>query len=512
MKRTRVAVYARFSCDRQRDESIEDQLFEANSYCSSHQGYIIVAQYCDYAMTGRSDDRPQFLKMIEDAKAGSFDVILVWKMDRFARNIEEQYYYLHIMREAGVEFEAVRQNITGDSIEATSNKALNALFAQIRSQQSAEDTMRGMSGKARKTQYLGDAVFGYGHQGDEITVNEGQAEIVRKIHSDYLAGKSVCRIAEELNEMGVRTMQGAKPNYNFVLSILKSEKYAGVYRWGKKRDSRGNVVIGQDGSPVPLVRVEGGMPEIVSMATKRAVMARIGRRRRNAAKADYDLSGKLWCATCGNPMHGMMARGSKGTVYHYYACKGKSKSCSGSMQKERIEGAVSKSVRDMLTDQVLCEHLAKRHVEWQGDNAGRSSVSAARKELREVQRARERLVAAVEDGMPYTAVKERMDAIMKQEEGIERRIDELESLRDGLTEDEIMLFFAAARNGYLSDSELIGVFVSKVWLYESEAVVIMNVSADDTSLLEVETSLGIESELGDVPGGKVRLISSWCPR
>ena len=83
--KTRVAVYARFSCDKQRDESIEDQVNEAQKYCIEH-GYVIVNVYPDYAISGRSDERPQFLQMIEDAKKGMFDTVLVWKMDRFASN------------------------------------------------------------------------------------------------------------------------------------------------------------------------------------------------------------------------------------------------------------------------------------------------------------------------------------------------------------------------------------------------------------------------------------------
>lgn len=121
VKLIRCAFYARFSCDKQRDASIEDQLYACNIYAEKH-GYKVVAQYCDYAMTGRSDDRPQFLQMIEDAKQGAFDVIVVWKMNRFARNIEEQYYYEHVLRiTSGVTFESTKENIVGNSIEATSN-------------------------------------------------------------------------------------------------------------------------------------------------------------------------------------------------------------------------------------------------------------------------------------------------------------------------------------------------------------------------------------------------------
>ena len=190
----RAAVYARFSCDKQRDASIDDQLYECGKYADA-QGYEVVASYCDYAMSGRSDDRPQFLRMIEDAKTGAFSVILVWKLDRFARNMTDQYYYEHILQKAGVAIESTQERISGNGIEATNNKALTALFAQLRSQQSAVDTVRGMLGKARQCQYLGVPMFGYSHDGDRITLNPAEAPLVAKAHEDYLAGKSIKAIA-----------------------------------------------------------------------------------------------------------------------------------------------------------------------------------------------------------------------------------------------------------------------------------------------------------------------------
>ena len=199
VKLIRCAFYARFSCDKQRDASIEDQLYACNIYAERH-GYKVVAQYCDYAMTGRSDDRPQFLQMIEDAKQGAFDVIVVWKMNRFARNIEEQYYYEHVLRiTSGVTFESTKENIVGNSIEATSNKALNALVAQIQSQNTSEDTMRGMTGKADKCQYLGYHRFGYSHEGDIITLDPVEAPMAKRIHTDYLAGVPILDICASVS-------------------------------------------------------------------------------------------------------------------------------------------------------------------------------------------------------------------------------------------------------------------------------------------------------------------------
>lgn len=80
-----AVIYARFSCDKQRDESIDEQLRVCMEYAHEH-GITIVGQYCDYALSGRNDHRPQFLKMIVDSQNGEFNTVLLWKMDRFARN------------------------------------------------------------------------------------------------------------------------------------------------------------------------------------------------------------------------------------------------------------------------------------------------------------------------------------------------------------------------------------------------------------------------------------------
>lgn len=93
----RAAIYARFSSDKQRDASIEDQVAAGNRYAAM-RGYEVVAVYADYAISGRSDDRPQFLQMIDDAKKGMFDVVIVWKIDRFARNMMDQFHYEREMK------------------------------------------------------------------------------------------------------------------------------------------------------------------------------------------------------------------------------------------------------------------------------------------------------------------------------------------------------------------------------------------------------------------------------
>jgi DNA invertase Pin-like site-specific DNA recombinase len=349
----RVAVYARFSCDKQRDASIEDQVAACRKHCEQ-RGYEVVGVYPDYAISGRSDDRPQFLKMIEDAGKDMFDIILVWKMDRFARNMQDQYFYEKVLAGYGVRLESAMENIAGNSIEATVSKGMFAMFAQIRSQQTSVDTMRGMLGKAEKCQYLGDRLYGYGHKGDMITVNPAEAEVVARAHNDYLNDVPPDEIVSWMRWEGVKTTRGKDPNYNWLRSMLRNERYAGVYMWGKKKDALGNFELDEYGEKVPLVRIEGGMPAIVTKETKAACLKKLGYGKRYSTKYRYMLSGKLRCSECGELMHGETCRSRNGSIYRHYNCKKKRRACTGSYIVEQVDYAVAKYVRQVLLDRELC--------------------------------------------------------------------------------------------------------------------------------------------------------------
>lgn len=510
-RKARVVAYARFSCDKQRDASIEDQLYAINQYCEEH-GQRIVAQYCDYAISGRSDDRPEFLRMIEDAKGGGFSAIVVWKMDRFARNIEEQYYYEHILRGHGVHFESTKENIAGGGIEATSTKALNALFAELRSRQGAEDTMRGMEGKARRCQYLGYQWFGYSHDGDEIILDPATAPIVRKMHEDLLSGSSISAIARGLDERGVRTSRGTKPTYDFVDKILRAERYCGVYTWGKVKDESGRVVKGPDGKPLPLVRIEDGIPAIVSREVKDACIMRLSNKRMKNDAADFALSGRLWCSECGKPMHGE-TYGHDRWMYSRYVCRHRRRPCVGPSDQRLLEGSIAGALRDLMADREFCARLADEHVRWQeGQDQGRASIKAAQKELRGIVRQRDNLVRAVEDGMPWELARDRMAVLEDTKAGVERRIEELKARRVEISREDIMKFFSAAAGGYLSDEDLIDLFVAKAFLYEGKVALVLNVAASDVTQDEIETAIAQQQiALNTQVDPRFRASRLWCP-
>ena len=483
-EKTRVAVYARFSCDKQRDASIEDQVYEAERYCESHD-YEIVKLYTDYAMSGRSDDRPQFLSMIEDAQAGAFDVVLVWKMDRFARNMQDQFYHEKILSDAGVRLESVKENISGNGIEASMSKGMHAIFAQIRSQQSAEDTMRGMIGKARKCQYLGYQWLGYTHNGDTIIIDTETKELARGIHEQYIAGESIKEIVRWLNDQGVKNRNGKPVGYAYVTGILKNWAYAGVYTWGKMKDEQGRDVLDDDGLPVPLVRIEDGIPAIVTTEEKEACLRRMRFKKHVNSKSDYMLSGKLYCGTCGKLMHGETCRNNVGKKYFRYCCPKKRRACTGVYWKDDIESSVAKVVRSMLHETEVLECIADAFVKYRNGKKPKASIEAAQADLKAIKKQRDNLIQAVEDGMPYKHVKDKLEKLDASQERIEQKIASLSKKHDSVSREEILMMLTDVANGYRTDSEILKAFVSQVWVYGDEALAVMNFEGKTSTPYEI---------------------------
>lgn len=97
----KAVIYARYSCDNQREESIEGQLRECKEF-AERKGMTLIGTYIDRAMSAKTDNRPEFQKMIGDSSKGLFDAVIVWKLDRFARNRYDSAHNKAMLRKNGV--------------------------------------------------------------------------------------------------------------------------------------------------------------------------------------------------------------------------------------------------------------------------------------------------------------------------------------------------------------------------------------------------------------------------
>ena len=332
----RVALYLRYSSDRQQETSIEGQNDVCEHYCN-YNGYEIVARYADRAVSARKDvqKRKEFLRMIDDAKRGLFDAVVVYKLDRFSRNQFENAIYTKALTDAGVAIISASENLSTMTDDGgMSNFMVNVMnaFAVYYSDELSQKVSRGMRITAEKCQYNGGSIPpGFKVVEKRFVIDEGTAPTVRKIFADFSEGVPVPSIIEKYRPFIKLTKQGLE-------HLLANEKYVGTYKFGD-------------------VRIEHGIPAIIDEETFSKAQERLNRKklgprgRKGGINVDYLLTGKMYCGECGSPMIGSASKGRSRT-YHYYVCK--DAGCKKrKVKKDAIEELVLEEARKVYRDDEL---------------------------------------------------------------------------------------------------------------------------------------------------------------
>ena len=309
----KAVLYGRYSSHSQKDASIEQQFRECREY-AKRKGIQIIGEYADHALSGQTDQRPEFQRMIRDAKRGRFQYVITWKVDRFARNRYDSATYKARLKASGVSVLYAKEDIP-EGPEGILLESVLEGSAEYYSANLAQNIRRGMEDNARECKANGHKLLGY-RTGPDGRYEEDpvSAPIVRLIFERYNAGVTQAEITKELNEKGLKTVRGYAFDKNSLTRILKNEKYLGIYIFGD-------------------IRVEGGMPQIVDRETFDAVQLKLARNKRAPAHrwdiADYQLTGKIFCGKCGAQMVGRAGTSKTGAKHNYYACvnRTRAKSC-----------------------------------------------------------------------------------------------------------------------------------------------------------------------------------------
>ena len=155
-----AVIYARYSSAEQREESIEGQLRECKEYAEK-ENITVVNTYIDRAVSAKTDNRPAFQQMIADSKKKLFDAILVWKLDRFARNRTDSAIYRSVLRKNDVKVISAKENIS-DGPEGIILEAIIEGMSEYYSAELAVKVVRGMTENALKAKFNGGSyTFGY---------------------------------------------------------------------------------------------------------------------------------------------------------------------------------------------------------------------------------------------------------------------------------------------------------------------------------------------------------------
>ena len=171
-----AVIYARYSSERQTEQSIEGQIRYCTQYADQH-GYKIVDTYIDRAISGTSDNRPQFQKMISDSAKGQFRYIIVWKLDRFARNRYDSAIYKNKLKNNNVKVLSATEGI-GEGDESIILEAVLEAMAETYSRQLSQNVRRGLKESALKCKSTGGTIpLGYKIDGGNLVIDEKTAPI-----------------------------------------------------------------------------------------------------------------------------------------------------------------------------------------------------------------------------------------------------------------------------------------------------------------------------------------------
>lgn len=477
-----AVVYARYSSHSQGEQSIEGQLSEAHKYAAAH-GYTIVHEYVDRAKSGRSDNREEFQKMLKDTAKRQFDVIILWKVDRFGRNREEITFNKHRCKKNGVRVEYIAETIPNTPEGVILESVLEG-FAEYYSLQLSQNIRRGQAESAEKCQSTGgNRPMGYLTGPDKRFILDPEtAPTVKMIFDMYAAGQTVTEIITYLNDMGLHNRKGKKFTKNSLYAILNNEKYTGVYIYKDKR-------------------IEGGMPRIVDDETFWKVQELLKTNKRAPAhkwsRADYILTDKLFCGKCGSGMVGESGTSKTGAKHNYYICakKKREKACDKKAVKQAlIEDLVIQATIDLLSDDELLEFLVENT--WQFYNAQdetQEELEALKRQLEQTEAAIENLIRAIEAGILNSATKKRMDELEAQQKDLITAIADREIARNfHITREYVDFFFRQFRDKDYTDREcqkqLVATFINSVFVYDDHIKINYNFSSDSRTITLTEAN------------------------
>lgn len=353
----KVSLYARFSSDNQRSESIDAQLRAMKTYCKQHN-FVIVNTYIDEAKSATTDRRPAFQQMIADSSNKTFDIVLVHKLDRFARNRYDSAVYKRELKKNGVQVYSVLENLD-NSPESIMMEAVLEGMSEYYSQNLSREVMKGMRENALKCHHTGGKPplgFDIDTNSRKLVVNEHEAEAVKIIFTLYSKGYGYSHILATLHEKGYKTKNGKEFQKNSLYSILTNPKYQGTYVFNrcsaKSITGTRNTHLLKDAEDI--ISIDGGCPQIVPTEVYENVQKRITEHKHTGgrlnAKQNYLLSGKVFCKECGRSMVGNTRYGKNKTMYITYRCPSKRYCCSN---KEINRDYLEKYVVDLIEEKIL---------------------------------------------------------------------------------------------------------------------------------------------------------------
>jgi len=463
----KAVIYARYSSSSQTEQSIETQIDICLAYAKD-KNLVVIKEYIDKGISGTSANRPGFRKMIADSYTDAFQYVIVYKLDRFARDEYDDIRFERLLNDNGVKRLSATEDIPEDYFSGALIKAVTRLNNENYSRLLSQRVTAGLNKNVEKGLMVGGSVtWGYKMVDKKYVIDEVTSIYVKMIFENYASGMTAMQITNDLLSKGIYNANDKPFRWQHIYKILKNKRYIGIFNYKGKEYA-------------------DFIPPIISRSLYDTVQSKLGnnatKKGRIRYKVKYLLTGKLYCGHCGNPMSGVSGTG-KNQKYYYYQCK--TPGCDKHNEKKDyledmvVEFTINEIIKSDKLDSWIKNSLKVHLSSFDNDEIILKDLKA---QILKTNNEINNIMNAIKQGIITSSTK-------KELETLEQRLSNLENeyaikaaeKPEPLTFQDIKDWFEHFKtdNPTQSDKEdIIEALVDRVDVYDDKLVVYYNISSE----------------------------------
>lgn len=337
-----AGLYPRVSTDDQVREgfSLDEQEKEMKKLCM-YKNYQIYKVYREEGVSAKNMNRPKFQEMIQDLKDGKINRIIVYKLDRLTRSIQDLEIICKLIEKYHCSLDSVSEEINTDTATGVFFIRMTTILAQLEIERTSERTKFGLKGAAKNGHFCGKAPIGYRKINKELVIDDLESEVVKEIFDDYVNGLSVCAITKKLNNKNALNRNWRTTTIDRMLS---NYIYCGDYLYGKRAKN------------MKPIHLENICPAIIDKETFKMVQTQKERNLKNyTRKHTYVYMQKIVCSKCNKIMGGSSTTSKNKPTQIYYKCN----CCNTRINEKKIEKPLMLFLNDMLDYYLLIDNNFK---------------------------------------------------------------------------------------------------------------------------------------------------------
>jgi len=426
-----AVIYARYSSNNQTEQSIEGQIHVCEDFAKRND-IIIVDSYIDRAISGTTDERDAFQRMLKDSNNKKWNYVLVYKLDRFARNKYEAAVNRKHLKDNGIKLLSAMENIP-ETPEGVLLESLLEGMNQYFSEELAQKVNRGLHESRMKGHCIGSVPYGYIKENKMLVINEIEASIIQRIFTEYANGKPILQISKDLETENI-TKNGQKFLPQTIRKILQRDVYTGILNIHDKVYDK-------------------IYPQIISLDLFNRVKSRMDKTRYGCRKdnhEDFRLKDKIYCGVCGKKMYPISAISSNSNHLRYYTCiNTKKNNCANKrIYKDFIERCIDRLLKQQFCSSKILDTLVNDvYASYKKSLGNNNALATLKSDLQRVNKTIANIMSAIEKGVVTNTTKSRLEELETEQISLhEKIIIEEAKVQYELSKEDIYNFFKFAVN------------------------------------------------------------------